>query len=129
MGFIETQLIGVLQEDPKFFEGANYALCSLRVQVDELKMVKGEKRTFSSWHTVKVFGQQSALCQGWTKGDQIFAKGTPRRNKYTGKDGMEKVTWEIAANQIQRLSDSGEQAVDLGSPSNQNQDGQEYVPF
>ena len=135
MGMIETTLIGVIQDAPKFFTSQQgYKIASLRVQVEQTKMIRGESKTLTSWHTVKVFGAKAELLVNVDSGDTVLARGELRRNKFVGKDGQEKVTWEIAADHVEVLFKSG------GQPSTQEagggpfqtpkqEDGQEYTPF
>ena len=105
MGMIETTLIGVMQEDAKIHESASgYKIAACRVQVSQEKVIKGERRTFNSWHTVKVFGQQVQRIEtDAKKGATILAKGEPRRNTYTKRDGTEASNTEIVADVFQVL--------------------------
>lgn len=134
MGMIQTILVGELQDDPRIHTSSSgYKIASLRVEVAKEKIIKGERREFKSWHTVKVFGQQVELLEkSAKKGCTIFVKGEPRRNAYTKKDGTEAVTQEIAAEDFEILFGGSENSSATiqpeGGPFKQKQENADY-PF
>ena len=133
MGMCKTTLIGVVADEPKMFTSQNgYNIATVRVKVDEQKIIKGEARTMTSWHTVKVFGNQAPRAAALAKGSLVLAQGDLRRNKYTKKDGTEAVSWEIAADSIQDLLNTeveADQAQAETPFSTPKPAGNEYVPF
>ena len=98
MGYIQTTIVGTVDAEPKLYTTeSNYSILTIRVKVETRKRAKGTFQDFKSWHTVKVFGERCAELSGLSVGDTILARGEPRRNKWTNKDGVEQVSWEIAA--------------------------------
>ena len=136
MGMCQVMLIGVVADEPKSFTSqTGYKIATVRVRVDEKKIIKGEKRQITSWHTVKVFGNQAALAAELKQGAEVLAVGDLRRNKYTKNDGSEVVTWEVVADRLQALGAEPEvpQQEMPSAPASpyqaQKQTGDDYVPF
>ena len=134
MGMCRTTLIGVLSDEPKLYKSdKGYGVATLRVQVDQKKVIKGTPQTFTSWHTLKVFGDRATQAAEIAKGSTVMAFGDLRRNKYTGKDGTEKVSWEIAADYVEAMFGPDAQPVETEqdtpfvTPKTQGNPG--YTPF
>jgi single-strand DNA-binding protein len=56
----------------------------------------GEKREATEWHRIGVFGKPAEIAaQYLSKGSQIYVEGKIRSKKYTDKNGIERVAFEI----------------------------------
>ena len=64
-------------------------------------------------------------------GDTILARGEPRRNKWTNKDGQEQVSWEIAADYAELMDapSSTSSGRENGFPSATAADEMDDLPF
>jgi single-strand DNA-binding protein len=59
------------------------------------------------WHDVVIFGQAAKFAsERLGKGDQVYIEGRLRRRRWQGKDGLERSTVEVVANEVQLISKS-----------------------
>jgi single-strand DNA-binding protein len=59
------------------------------------------------WHDVVIFGQAAKFAsERLGKGDQVYVEGRLRRRRWQGKDGVERSTVEVVANDVQLISKS-----------------------
>lgn len=64
----------------------------------------GEKREATEWHRISAFGRLAEIMgQYLKKGSQVYIEGRLQTRKYTDKDGIERYTTEIVADQMQML--------------------------
>ena len=131
MGMIETTLIGNIDADPKLFTTeSGYDILTLRVKVVRRKKAKGQFQDFKSWHTVKVFGDRCKELQAAKVGDQLLARGELQRNKWTNKDGVEQINYEIVADYAELLDVPQAPPKPLGRENGfSSYDDSEEVPF
>ena len=110
-GINKVILIGNLGADPDTkYTGSGTAICKLSVATSESWTDKqsGQKQERTEWHRVKVFGKLAEICQEYLrKGRQVYIEGSLRTDKYTGKDGIERYSTDIIANNMQMLGGPG----------------------
>lgn len=59
----------------------------------------------TQWHRVVVWGKQGQACaQFLKKGQSVLVEGSMRSHKYEGKDGKERVSLEVYAENVSFLS-------------------------
>lgn len=64
----------------------------------------GEKKEETTWHTVKFFGRLAEIAGEYLKkGAQVYIEGRLKTDKYTDKQGVERYTTFIIANEMQML--------------------------
>lgn len=64
----------------------------------------GDKQESTEWVRICTFGKLAEICSEYLKkGSQVFISGAMKTRKWTDKDGAEKYTTEIMANQMQML--------------------------
>lgn len=64
----------------------------------------GERVENTEWHRVVFFGKLAEIAgQYLKKGSQVYVEGRLRTSKYTGKDGVERYSTDIIAEQMQML--------------------------
>ena len=64
----------------------------------------GERIENTEWHRVVFFGKLAEIAgQYLKKGSQVYVEGRLRTSKYTGKDGIERYSTDIIAEQMQML--------------------------
>ena len=87
-----------------------------------------EKREETQWHRITFYGKLADIAgQYLKKGRQVYIEGSIKYGKYTDKDGVDKNTVEIVANEMQLLgprTDSQNQDQDDGS----NRGSGEHAP-
>jgi len=100
-------LVGHLGKDPETrFAPSGDAICNITLATSEQWKDKatGEKREATEWHKVVFFGKLAEICgQYLKKGRQIYIEGSLRTRKWTDKDGQERYTTEIKADEMKML--------------------------
>lgn len=114
MSLNKVMILGNLGADPEIrYTQSQLAICSLRMATNERrKNADGEWVDETEWHRVTVFGKQAENCaQYLKKGRQAFIEGRIKTNKWQDKEGNDRYTTEILANNVQfiggRSGDSG----------------------
>lgn len=64
----------------------------------------GDKKEQTEWVSIVAFDKLGEICGEYLrKGSQVFIEGAMRTRKWTDKDGKDRYTTEIVANQMQML--------------------------
>ena len=116
-------LVGNLGKDPEtrtFPSGGR--VCNVTIATSERWKDKnsGEMKELTEWHRV-VFNDRLAEIAGeyLRKGSQVYVEGSLRTRKWTDKDGIEKYTTEIRADEMKMLG----KREGMGGPSGGDDDG------
>lgn len=85
-----------------FVSDANGAQrCSFSVATTERYSKNGETVEKTEWHKVVVFGKLAAFASNYiTSGKQVFVEGRLHSHNYTDKDGVNRISTEIMADEI-----------------------------
>ena len=109
-------LVGRLGRDPETRYMPNGdAITNFSLATDEQwRDRNGERQTRTEWHNITLFGKLGEIAgQYLRKGSQVFIEGKIQSRKYTGKDGIERMAYDIIGNEMKMLgnrndgSDSG----------------------
>lgn len=74
----------------------------------------GEKRELTEWHRVVFYRKLAEIAaQYLRKGSQVYIEGRIRTRKWTDKEGQDRYTTEIEANELQMLG----RKTDGGAPA------------
>jgi len=110
-GINKVILVGNLGADPETRYTANGgAITSIRIATSESWKDKqtGEQQERTEWHRVKFFGRLAEIAGEYLKkGRQVYVEGSLRTDKYTDKDGVERYSTDIIANEMQMLGGPG----------------------
>jgi single stranded DNA-binding protein len=110
-GINKVIIVGNLGADPETrYTGSGTAITSLRIATSEAWTDKqsGEKQERTEWHRVKLFGKLAEIAGEYLKkGRQVYIEGSLRTDKYTDKDGVERYSTDIIANEMQMLGGQG----------------------
>jgi single-strand DNA-binding protein len=123
-GVNKAILVGNLGRDPEVRYSPNgQAVANVTLATSESWKDKtsGEKQEKTEWHRVVFFGRLAEIAGEYLKkGAQIYVEGRLQTRKWTDKDGHDRYTTEIVANDMQMLGSRG----GAGAPSNDsfNQD-------
>jgi len=110
-GINKVILVGNLGNDPEHrttpggmaVTRASVATTSVRKDRD------GNSQERTEWHRVVFFGRLGEIAAEYLrKGSQVYIEGEIRYDKYTDKDGVERYTTDIVANEMQMLGGRGE---------------------
>ena len=110
-GINKVILVGNLGADPETRYTANGgAITNIRLATSEQWRDKqsGENQERTEWHRVVLFGKLGEIAGEYLKkGRQVYIEGSLRTNKYTDKDGIERYSTNIVANEMQMLGGPG----------------------
>jgi single-strand DNA-binding protein len=110
-GINKVIIVGNLGADPEVrYTGSGTAITSLRIATSENWTDKqsGERQERTEWHRVKLFGKLAEIAGEYLKkGRQVYIEGSLRTDKYTDKDGVERFSTDIIANEMQMLGGQG----------------------
>jgi len=124
-------LIGNLGRDPEVrYMPSGDALATLSIATtDTWKDKAGEKQERTEWHRVSMFGRLAEIAgEHLKKGSQIYIEGRIQTRKYTDKDGVEKYSTEIVANEMKMLgSRGGSSSGDSAAPASTGGSAREYA--
>ena len=105
-GLNKVILVGTLGKDPEVrYSQAGAALTSVSIATNESwKDKNGEKQDRTEWHRVKFFGRLAEIAGEYLKkGGQVYIEGSLRTDKYTDKQGVERYSTDIIADEMQML--------------------------
>ena len=130
-------LVGNLGRDPEVrYTADNAAITSASIATTDRYKDKatGEQKEITEWHRVVFFNRLGEIAAEYLKkGSQVYIEGKLRTRKWTDKDGAEKYSTEIIANQLQML---GGKSGSLSEPkqealqaNNQSDDLADSIPF
>jgi len=119
-GINKVILVGNLGNDPdvKYSQGGAAITTISVATTDTWKDKDGNKQERTEWHRVKFFGRLAEIAGEYLKkGRQVYIEGSLRTDKYTGKDGVERYSTDIIANEMQMLGGmpGGERGADRGT--------------
>lgn len=100
-------LVGNLGRDPEVrYTTDNNAIANVSIATTDRYKDKttGEQKEITEWHRVVFFNRLGEIAAEYLKkGSQVYIEGKLRTRKWTDKDGAEKYTTEIIADQLQML--------------------------
>ena len=122
-GINKVILVGTLGKDPEVrYSQSGGAITSVSLATNEKwKDKNGEMQERTEWHRVKFFGRLAEIAGEYLKkGGQCYVEGKLRTDKYTDKQGVERYTTDIIADEMMLL---GGQGGDRGERSERPQRG------
>ena len=106
-GVNKVILVGNLGADPETrYSASGTAMCTIRIATTDSWKDKqtGERQEKTEWHRVKFFGRLAEIAGEYLKkGRQVYIEGSLRTDKYTDKEGVERYSTDIIANEMQML--------------------------
>ena len=103
-------LIGNLGADPEIrYMPSGDAIANLRIATtDTWKDKGGEKQERTEWHRVALFGKLAEIAGEYLKkGSAVYIEGRIQTRKWQDKEGQERYTTEIVANEMKMLGGRG----------------------
>ncbi len=96
-------LVGRLGNDPvKYSTKTGLAVAHFTVATAQWSKSKEEEET--QWHRIVAWGKQGENCvQYLKKGQSVFVEGVLKSRKFEGKDGVERTSFEVHADQVSFL--------------------------
>ncbi len=110
-GVNKVILIGNLGQDPDVkYMPSGSAVTNLRVATSESFKDRetGEQQERTEWHSVAMFGRLAEIAGEYLrKGSQVYIEGRLRTRKWQDKQGQDRYSTEIIADQMQMLGSRG----------------------
>lgn len=120
MNINKAILVGRLTRDPEVRTTATgQTVTSISLATNRFwKDKNGQKQDQTEFHNVVLWGKLGEIAgQYLTKGQEAYIEGRLTTRKYTGKDGIEKRTTEIVAENMQLGSRAGQAGTPTSSSS------------
>src|SRR5262245_25359469 len=110
-GINKVILIGNLGADPETRAmTSGMTVANIRVATSENWKDKqsGENKERTEWHNVAMFGRLGEIAGEYLKkGSKVYIEGSMRTGKWQDKQGQDRYTTEIIANEMQMLDSRG----------------------
>jgi len=110
-GINKVILVGNLGQDPETRYMPNgKAVTNLRIATSESWKDKqtGEQREQTEWHSIVMYDKLAEIAAEYLrKGSQVYIEGKLRTRKWQDKEGRDRYTTEIQANEMQMLGGRG----------------------
>lgn len=106
-GVNKVILVGNLGQDPDVrYTGSGAAIATISIATSESWTDKktGQKQERTEWHRVKLFGRLAEVVHEYLKkGRQVYVEGRLRTDKFTDRDGVERFSTVVIADEMQML--------------------------
>lgn len=117
-GVNKVILLGRLGKDPevRYTQGGS-AVTSFSIATSEAWKDKatGEKQERVEWHNIVMFSRLAEIAgQYLKKGSQVYIEGKLQTRKWQDKNGIDRYTTEIIANEMQMLGGNNQQQGGYG---------------
>lgn len=110
-GINKVIVVGNLGQDPDTrYMPSGSAVTNITVATNESWKDKqtGEQKDRTEWHKVAMFGRLAEIAAEYLrKGSQVYIEGKLRTRKWQDKDGKDRYTTEIVADEMQMLGGRG----------------------
>ena len=110
-GINKVILVGNLGKDPETrYMPSGSAVTNLTLATSEAWKDKqsGEQQERTEWHKVAMFGRLAEIAAEYLrKGSQVYIEGKLRTRKWQDKEGKDRWTTEIVADEMQMLGGKG----------------------
>ena len=110
-GINKVILVGNLGQDPETrYMPSGGAVTNFTVATNESWKDKqsGEQKERTEWHKVAMFGRLAEIAAEYLrKGSQVYVEGRLQTRKWQDRDGNDRWTTEIVANEMQMLGGRG----------------------
>jgi single-strand DNA-binding protein len=111
-GINKVILVGHLGRDPEVRYTANgNAMANLSLATTEQWKDKttGERQDKTEWHRIVMFSRLAEIAGEYLKkGSQVYIEGKLQTRKWQDKEGQDRYTTEIVANEMQMLGGRGD---------------------
>lgn len=111
-GINKVILVGNLGNDPETrYTQSGAAITTISIATSESWTDKqtGQKQERTEWHKVTFFGRLAEVAGEYLKkGRQVYVEGSLRTDKYTDKQGVERYSTGVIANELQMLGGAPE---------------------
>lgn len=138
-GINKVIIIGHLGQDPEVkYMPSGSAVANVSIATTEQWKDKttGEKQDRTEWHRVVFFSRLAEIVGEYLrKGSQVYVEGRLQTRKWHDKNGQDRYTTEIVANEMQMLGGKGqrseepEYASEPAAAGNKDEGFDDDIPF
>ena len=126
-GINKVILVGNLGNDPDVrYTAGGAAVSNISIATSESwkDRESGEQQERTEWHRVVFFGRLAEIVSEYLKkGSQVYVEGRLQTRKWQDKEGNDRYTTEIVANEMQMLGSRGGGAnIEKSGPSETSSD-------
>ncbi|MCF4008839.1 single-stranded DNA-binding protein [Rheinheimera sp. UJ63] len=129
-GINKVILIGNLGADPEVRympQGGAVANMTIATSESWTDKATNERKEQTEWHRIVIYQRLAEIAGEYLrKGSKVYIEGKLKTRKWTDKDGVERYTTEIVANELQMLDGRGEGQQQAGGMGGGQQGG--YQP-
>ncbi len=123
-GINKVILVGNLGADPETrYTASGAAITSIRIATSESWKDKqtGEQQERTEWHSITFFGRLAEIAGEYLrKGSQVYVEGRLQTDKWQDKDGNDRYTTKIIANEMQMMGGRGGEGGGQGGGQTSN---------
>ena len=104
-------LVGRLGRDPEVRYMTNGdAVANFSIATSEQwKDKAGAKQEKTEWHNITMYRRLAEIAGDYLrKGQEVYIEGKIQSRKYTGKDGVERIAYEIIASEMKMIGGKGD---------------------
>ena len=127
-GINKVILVGNLGQDPETrYMPSGGAVTNLRIATSETWKDKqtGEQQERTEWHSVAMFNRLAEIAAEYLrKGSQVYIEGKLRTRKWQDKEGRDRYTTEVIADEMQMLGGRGGAGAPMSGGGGQRSQGQ-----
>ncbi|MEE8427756.1 MAG: single-stranded DNA-binding protein [Woeseiaceae bacterium] len=120
-GINKVIIVGNLGQDPETrYMPSGSAVTNFTVATNESWKDKqtGEQKDRTEWHRIAMFGRLAEIAAEYLrKGSQVYIEGKLRTRKWQDRDGKDRYTTEIIADEMQMLGGRGGGSAPMSSGS------------
>ena len=113
---LRVSLLGNMGADPEVrYTAKGTQIVAIRVAVNQVRTgPDGERQESTEWFRVRVAGRQSEFVQRLSKGTRVLAIGRLDISHYQSRDGEQRTSFEVWADDVQAMSRQAPSEPDLG---------------
>lgn len=136
-GINKVILVGNVGQDPEMRAlPSGAAVANLRIATSEAWKDRqtGEQREQTEWHSIALFGRLAEVAGEYVrKGQQLYVEGRLRTRKWQDKNGVDRYSTEIVADDFQMLGRrevvaEGTRSMSVrGAPSHATDEGRTHL--
>lgn len=118
MGVNKVLLLGRLGKDPELrYTNQQLPVCGFSLATSERRRdPNGNWVEHTEWHNISVFGKAAENCSNYLKkGREVFIEGRIQTRKWQDKEGRDRYTTEIIANNVQFVGGRDSSGADSSS--------------
>lgn len=118
-------LIGNLGRDPEMsYTPSGLAVTRFSLAVNRVNRApSGERQEETEWFYITFFGKQAEVSNQYLKkGQKVYIEGRLSTRKYTDRNGVERMSLDVTANELEMLTPKGQGASGSGSYLNEADD-------